>query len=70
MMSQDNDNEEQTPGTARTPQIIKGGCGIRFDPDQLSDETGFDFSGAEKLKEKSEDKQEDSASKDASDDRS
>ena len=28
---------------------VKAGCGIRFDPDILNDEAGFDFSAAEKI---------------------
>jgi len=28
----------------------KAGCGIRYDPEQLGEHTGFDFSAAESLK--------------------
>lgn len=49
-MSEDSEDEGAAPGAAKAPGIIKGGCGIRFDPDELSEDTGFDFSEAEKLK--------------------
>lgn len=36
------------PGTAEV-KVVKAGCGIRFDPDTIDAETGFDFSGAQAL---------------------
>ncbi|WP_148863637.1 hypothetical protein [Marinobacter fonticola] len=41
------DDEEfmQSPGTAGPAQVIKAGCGIRFDEDELAE--GIDFSGVE-----------------------
>ncbi|MAL97474.1 MAG: hypothetical protein CL583_03395 [Alteromonadaceae bacterium] len=49
-MKEDNEDAQVNPGTAKAPPIIKAGCGIRFDLDQLAEDTGFDFSGAAKLK--------------------
>lgn len=37
-------------GTAEF-KTVKAGCGIRFDPDSLDEEAGFDFSEAPALKE-------------------
>jgi len=37
-------------GTVDTTKTVKAGCGIRYDPEILGDDSGFDFSGAEKLK--------------------
>lgn len=34
----------------KMPGTIKAGCGIRFDPDDLTEDTGFDFSAAEALR--------------------
>ena len=36
-------------GSVEQTKLIKAGCGVRFDPEQLGDDSGFDFSGAEKL---------------------
>ncbi|ABC27387.1 hypothetical protein HCH_00478 [Hahella chejuensis KCTC 2396] len=36
-------------GRSKPAQLVKAGCGVRFDPEQLDDETGFDFSGAADL---------------------
>lgn len=33
-------------------KTVKAGCGIRFDPDSLHEEAGFDFSDAEQLAKK------------------
>lgn len=57
-MSQD-DEKIQT-GSAEF-NTIKAGCGIRFDPEMLDEEAGFDFSGVEKVglaADESKDKQE------------
>jgi len=43
----DADNPKKA-GTAEF-KTVKAGCGIRFDPDTLDDEAGFDFSAAEQL---------------------
>lgn len=51
-MSQDEDDKIQT-GAAEF-KTVKAGCGIRFDPDSLGEDAGFDFSQAEKLVEESE----------------
>lgn len=37
-------------GEVSDAKIIKAGCGVRYDPEQLGDHTGFDFSGASKLR--------------------
>ena len=37
-------------GSVDSSQTVKAGCGIRYDPDVLGDESGFDFSQAEKFK--------------------
>lgn len=49
-MPNDDVDDRATPGTIKAAPIVKAGCGLRFDPDRLSEETGFDFSGAKKLK--------------------
>lgn len=36
-------------GSVEPTQLVKAGCGVRFDPEQLGDDSGFDFSEAEKL---------------------
>ena len=33
-------------GQVSAAKTLKAGCGIRFDPEQLGEETGFDFSQA------------------------
>lgn len=47
-------NEDSAPGMTQAGtaefKTVKAGCGIRFDPDSLDDEAGFDFSGARALK--------------------
>lgn len=48
----DVDNPKKA-GTAEF-KTVKAGCGIRFDPDTLDDEAGFDFSAAEQLQAKDE----------------
>lgn len=46
--------EDSAPGMAQAGttefKTVKAGCGIRFDPDSLDDEAGFDFSAARALK--------------------
>lgn len=37
-------------GEVDEAKIIKAGCGIRYDPEQLGDQSGFDFSAASHLK--------------------
>lgn len=37
-------------GNVDSAQTVKAGCGIRYDPDVLGDESGFDFSQAENFK--------------------
>lgn len=37
-------------GEVSDAKIIKAGCGVRYDPEQLGDHTGFDFSDASKLR--------------------
>ncbi|MAA66987.1 MAG: hypothetical protein CL581_19695 [Alteromonadaceae bacterium] len=44
----DDDSGPQAPGTAGEARIVKAGCGIRFEEDQLSD--GIAFDGVEALK--------------------
>lgn len=42
-------------GSVGSANTVKAGCGIRYDPEVIGDDTGFDFSEAEELlKEKSE----------------
>jgi hypothetical protein len=36
-------------GEVENPKIIKAGCGTRYDPEQIGDSTGFDFSSAPTL---------------------
>ena len=36
-------------GSVDSDQTVKAGCGIRYDPDTLGEETGFDFSEAQQL---------------------
>ncbi|WLQ12667.1 hypothetical protein O5O45_23340 [Hahella aquimaris] len=36
-------------GQSKPAQLVKAGCGVRFDPEQLDEDTGFDFSGAADL---------------------
>jgi len=42
------EDDEIEAGTAEF-KTIKAGCGIRFDPEVLDEEAGFDFSQAEKF---------------------
>ncbi|MDG5499451.1 hypothetical protein [Marinobacter sp. BGYM27] len=44
----DEDSGPQAPGTAGEARIVKAGCGIRFEEDQLSD--GIAFDGVKALK--------------------
>ena len=44
----DDDSGPRAPGTAGEARIVKAGCGIRFEEDQLSD--GIAFDGVEALK--------------------
>lgn len=37
-------------GSVENPKPVKAGCGIRYDPEQLGEDTGFDFSAAQELK--------------------
>jgi hypothetical protein len=37
-------------GAVDTSKTVKSGCGIRYDPEVLGEDSGFDFSDAEKLK--------------------
>lgn len=39
-------------GNVEQTKLLKAGCGVRFDPEQLGDDSGFDFSGAQKLVER------------------
>ncbi|WP_284378138.1 hypothetical protein [Litoribrevibacter albus] len=32
-------------GNVDEAKTVKAGCGMRYDPDQLGDQTGFDFPG-------------------------
>lgn len=41
-------------GNIDQSKTVKAGCGIRYDPEQLGEETGFDFSAASKLTQESE----------------
>lgn len=45
----DNDKEGIQTGSTEF-KTVKAGCGIRFDPETLDNESGFDFSSAESLK--------------------
>lgn len=36
-------------GSVEEASTIKAGCGIRYDPEQLSDHSGFDYSDAKNL---------------------
>ena len=37
-------------GSVNTARTVKAGCGIRYDMEQLGEETEFDFSAAAQLK--------------------
>ena len=41
---------EPKNGSVDSSQTVKAGCGIRYDPDVLTEDSGFDFSNAEHLK--------------------
>ena len=41
-------------GAVDSDQTVKAGCGIRYDPDTLGADTGFDFSEAQDLLSKEE----------------
>ena len=45
----DSDSDKKA-GTAEF-KTVKAACGIRFDPETLDEEAGFDFSAAKKMKE-------------------
>ncbi|AZZ90021.1 hypothetical protein EUZ85_04585 [Hahella sp. KA22] len=45
-------------GQSKPPPLVKAGCGVRFDPEQLDEDTGFDFSGAADLLEEEKAQQE------------
>tara|TARA_R110002167_G_scaffold361510_4_gene579922 strand:+ start:153 stop:347 length:195 start_codon:yes stop_codon:yes gene_type:complete len=49
----ENDDDNVQAGTAEI-KTVKAGCGIRFDPEVLNEDAGFDFSQAQELKDKSE----------------
>jgi hypothetical protein len=49
---QDDNDEIQTGATEF--KTVKAGCGIRFDPDTLDEDSGFDFSQAQELADQSE----------------
>lgn len=49
---QDSESDVPSAGVARI-KTVKAGCGIRFDPEDLNTDTGFDFSGAAELLEDS-----------------
>jgi len=36
-------------GSVNTDETVKAGCGIRYDPDVLGEESGFDFTEASTL---------------------
>ncbi|UZE95980.1 hypothetical protein [Alkalimarinus alittae] len=42
--------ESSNTGEVDTSKTVKAGCGIRYDPEVLGDDSGFDFSGVEKYK--------------------
>ncbi|MFD2230923.1 hypothetical protein [Alkalimarinus sediminis] len=42
--------EGTNAGAVDTTKTVKAGCGIRYDPEVLGEDSGFDFSAAEKLK--------------------
>ena len=46
----DENTEGSSSGVVDMTRTVKAGCGIRYDPEVLGDDSGFDFSGAEKLK--------------------
>ena len=46
---QDIDDEHAAPGAVPAARTVKAGCGIRFDPESLSEAVGFDFSDASSL---------------------
>jgi hypothetical protein len=50
-------------GSVDSSQTVKAGCGIRYDPEQLDEESGFDFSNAENFLPKEETTEDDSKEK-------
>ncbi|KZY34087.1 MULTISPECIES: hypothetical protein [unclassified Oleiphilus] len=42
--------KELKNGSVDSAQTVKAGCGIRYDPEQLDGDCGFDFSQAENMK--------------------
>ncbi|WP_097459262.1 hypothetical protein [Mangrovitalea sediminis] len=48
-MSDAGSDDRQAPGTAPAAKTVKAGCGIRYDPETLNEEVGFDFSDAASL---------------------
>lgn len=44
----DDEDVTQHAGTAGPAKVVKAGCGIRFDEDELAE--GIDFDGVEQLK--------------------
>ena len=42
-------DDRPAPGTAPAAKTVKAGCGIRYDPETLNEEVGFDFSDAASL---------------------
>jgi hypothetical protein len=37
-------------GSIDEAKIVKAGCGLRYDPEQLGDDVGFDFSAVKTLR--------------------
>ena len=48
-------------GSVGKIKTVKAGCGIRYDPDQIDDSVGFDFSMAEDMKPKNDKQNESNA---------
>lgn len=46
----ENEDKPGAFGAARPLPIVKAGCGIRYDPEQLESSEGVDFSAAVALK--------------------
>ena len=44
---------DAAPGTVQPAELVKAGCGFRYDPDSLGSDTGFNFETAKELLEQS-----------------
>ncbi len=43
------DDTKDNRGAVKSDATVKAGCGIRYDPDVIGEDTGFDFSASSEL---------------------